>query len=441
MRKIKKILGMAMALVLTAGAVRAGIIPENRVMAEDTTFDEGAHGTKLEEGSCGVAVKYAIYSDGSLYINGSGKMKDYQYSSTTPSPFENNLKITKLYVKSGISYIGSEAFYGCTNLKELYIPSSVASVGGLAFEGTAWLTAQIRKNPLVCLNNVLIDARSSKGSVTVPEGTKRIADRAFEGNGAVTGVKIPAGVTSVGEETFYQCSNLNFVQLPDGLKTIGDYAFSECKRLISVNLPDTITQIGEGAFCDCVKLSTVKIPTGIKELKPSMFWNCRELETVVVPGNVSTIGKEAFYSCMKLKTVVIENGVHIINEDAFTYCDALEKIAIPSSVVKIDNTAFYDYISDLTIYGTAGSEAQTFAKKQKIPFSTEKVTIPITTVKQGDVDGNGTVTLSDAQIALKVALNLIDISDDMKKRADVDGDTYVTLKDAQKILKIALNLI
>lgn len=58
----------------------------------------------------------------------------------------------------------------------------------------------------------------------------------------------------------------------------------------------------------------------------------------------------------------------------------------------------------------------------------------------GDADGNRIVELKDAQIALKCALNLIDVTDYVDV-CDVDADKEVTLLDARLILKYALNLI
>lgn len=58
----------------------------------------------------------------------------------------------------------------------------------------------------------------------------------------------------------------------------------------------------------------------------------------------------------------------------------------------------------------------------------------------GDVNGDGNITLTDAQMALKAALNLTKLTESQEKAADVDGNGKVELKDAQKILKVALNL-
>ena len=59
----------------------------------------------------------------------------------------------------------------------------------------------------------------------------------------------------------------------------------------------------------------------------------------------------------------------------------------------------------------------------------------------GDLDGDSKVSLSDVQIALKGALNIITLTDTQKKAASViSGNGQVTLQDVQMVLKIALNI-
>lgn len=75
-----------------------------------------------------------------------------------------------------------------------------------------------------------------------------------------------------------------------------------------------------------------------------------------------------------------------------------------------------------------------------IPNPDDKPT-PDTGVVRGDVDGNGTVELKDAQIALKIALKIVkNPTPEQIKAADVDNNGSVELKDAQKILKVALKI-
>lgn len=59
----------------------------------------------------------------------------------------------------------------------------------------------------------------------------------------------------------------------------------------------------------------------------------------------------------------------------------------------------------------------------------------------GDANGDGIVTLADAQLVLKAALKLIKISELDESAADVDGRSGISLGDAQLVLKGALKLI
>ena len=56
-----------------------------------------------------------------------------------------------------------------------------------------------------------------------------------------------------------------------------------------------------------------------------------------------------------------------IGVEAFSYCYDLKQVTIPKSVVTIGARAFHE-CRGLTICGTAGSYAQTYATKNKIPF-------------------------------------------------------------------------
>lgn len=59
---------------------------------------------------------------------------------------------------------------------------------------------------------------------------------------------------------------------------------------------------------------------------------------------------------------------------------------------------------------------------------------------KGDADGDSAITVNDAKIALKAALNLVELSRKQFDLLNLDKDSRVTLKDARKILRVALNI-
>ncbi len=63
-----------------------------------------------------------------------------------------------------------------------------------------------------------------------------------------------------------------------------------------------------------------------------------------------------------------------------------------------------------------------------------------TDVVKGDVNGDKSVSLEDAQIVLKAALKIIKLNEIQTKAADVCQNGTIELEDAQKILKVALRI-
>ncbi|MBQ7061335.1 MAG: dockerin type I repeat-containing protein, partial [Clostridia bacterium] len=59
----------------------------------------------------------------------------------------------------------------------------------------------------------------------------------------------------------------------------------------------------------------------------------------------------------------------------------------------------------------------------------------------GDVDGNGTVTVSDAIMALRCAMGILTLTPEQFARADIDGSSTVTVSDAIMILRTAMGLL
>lgn len=106
------------------------------------------------------------------------------------------------------------------------------------------------------------------------------------------------------------------------------------------------------------------------------------------------------------------------NSHVYAYGDASGYVCLVDS---------YDLVNSRDIYSICPAmhiNFETFDKEQ----------IP------GDLDGNGTVTPSDARTALRIAANLETATDDMRAVADINSDGHVTPSDARTILRIAANL-
>ncbi len=98
---------------------------------------------------------------------------------------------------------------------------------------------------------------------------------------------------------------------------------------------------------------------------------------VTIPSSVKTIHSYAMSFC-DIDEIVMEEGVEIIDEYAFIGADDLEKVTIPNSVILMDNsfigfecddkTYEPEKMDDFVMYGKKGSEAEAYAKENKLKF-------------------------------------------------------------------------
>lgn len=210
-----------------------------------------------------------------------------------------------------------------------------------------------------------------------------IADRAFYGKSALTGITISANVKSIGKYAFTGCSNLQTVTFEGNPTTLGDYAFQSCSALTSIELPDSITEIGkytfrycrhltsvrlglattaigEEAFMQCTSLAAIEFPDSVTYIGPSAFGFCEALTDVEIGKNVTEIGKSAFLSASSLERITFGKSLQVIGVGAFEKCEKLTSVSIPDNVTTISDSAFYDCTSlnEVTLGGGITSIGQ-----------------------------------------------------------------------------------
>lgn len=171
-----------------------------------------------------------------VYIKGTGAMKNY-----TGDPIYNDrifgtggYKPVNVYIREGVTSIGTCAFDGCESLISVVIPGSVITIGEGAFYNC-----------------------TSLESVTIGEGVTSIGTCAFYFCTSLTSIDIPNSVTSISDHAFGYCRSLTSIDISDSLTTIDEYAFNDCTSLTSIVIPESVNSIGEGAFHNCRGLTSV----------------------------------------------------------------------------------------------------------------------------------------------------------------------------------------
>ena len=230
--------------------------------------------------------------------------------------------ISAYSIPKSVIIIGDAAFSGCTSLTNITIPESVKSIGAMAFSFCSSLTG-----------------------ITIPESVTSIGMGAFGACTSLTSITIPEGVTSIDDSAFHKCTSLTSITIPESVTSIGNLSFAGCTSLTSITIPESVTSIGYTAFYKCTSLASITIPKGVTSIEASLFANCTSLTSVTIPEGIRSIGYSAFAGCTSLASVTIPKSVTIIGDGAFVNCPKL------------------------TIYGTVGSEAERYAKENKIPFA------------------------------------------------------------------------
>ena len=308
--------------------------------------------------------------------------------------FKNCKNLTKVVVPDSVVNMGDYVFYGCVNLDEINIPDDMNYIGKYRFDNTKILNNQ--SETLKYIGNWVIDCKNVE-DVSIKNGTRGIAGRAFEYCTKLKNIIIPEGVVRISVDAFYYCSNLTSITLPDSLKYISWYAFGWCTNLESITIPSGVTWVGDDAFAYCRKLKSISIPQGVSQISHWIFYDCTNLESITIYDGIEFIGIYAFYDCTKLKEIAIPSSVKSIQKYAFAYCrslqnvvlprsvtslgekaflncSSLETITIPDSVTEISSSAFDGCSSKLTIKGAKGSLAEKFAKQQGFKFEVVKFT-------------------------------------------------------------------
>lgn len=278
--------------------------------------------------------------------------------------------LTGIVVPEGVTRIGYQGFFQCSNLTNVTLPKSLKEIGvpsGQAFGGCtslkngqfiiddiAWwcsLTINGGSNPLSFTKKFYSAPDVEVTDLVIPEGVTSIPQNAFYQCEGIKSVSLPSTLTTIGESAFYGCNGLKSVAIPAGAE-IGYGAFQHCENLTNVTIPEGVTKIGGSAFCHtgltsltlpstitsmsqsfygCADLATLTLTPGITSLNGS-FYNCPSLTTVDIPGSIKGIGSSDFSNCNGLTTVVLNEGTEKIE---FSGCTNLKTINFPSTTKEI----------------------------------------------------------------------------------------------------------
>ena len=358
---------------------------------------------------------------------------------------------------ANVRYVGDSSFANCSKLKSFgSIGKNLSVLDHRAFTGTGWYNNQ--KDGVVYFQNF---AYCYKGTMpkntqlTFKEGTKAIVGGFIFGDLELT----PHNVA------YFEPPVLTKVVIPKSCQYIGYYAFSGCESLKNITLNG-----GELVERDAFQnngCETITLPSTMRVVDDDSFTG-KNLKTVNLNGGLQYIGEGAFFSMGKIKNMTVPASVTHIGEQAIGYYPVDPDDPIP------------EVIPNFVIYGTSGTEAQTYADSNGIQFNSiasgttvkgtaksyltadDTVTIQLvksgvvayeTTVKGNSADysisgvANGTYTMrvskkshADREYTVKVWSADVTQNVEIFPIGDVNSDGDISVVDATLVQKYIVGL-
>lgn len=373
--------------------------------------------------------------------------------------FSNCTNLTTITGGTNVRYIGDSSFANCSKLKSFgSIGKNLSVLDHRAFTGTGWYNNQ--KDGIVYFQNF---AYCYKGTMpkntqlTFKEGTKAIVGGFIFGDLELT----PRNVA------YFEPPVLTKVVIPKSCQYIGYYAFYGCESLKNITL------------------------NGGELVEMDAFQN-NGCETITLPSTMRVVDDDSFTG-KNLKTVNLNDGLQYIGEGAFFSMGKIKSVTVPASVTHIGVQAIGYYppdpdnpfvlsevIPNFVIYGTSGTEAQTYADSNGIQFNSiasgtivkgtaksylsadDTVTIQLvksgvvayeTTVKGNSADysisgvANGTYTMivskkshADREYTVKVSSADVTQNVEIFPIGDVNSDGDISVVDATLVQKYIVGL-
>lgn len=405
--------------------------------------------------------------------------------------FKDCTGIEVVSLPSELEVLPYGAFQNCTSLTEIKIPKTVTnenqnmSIG--PFWGCTLLKNVVFEDGMTKVPNGILKDASAVESVVLPSTVTEIGNDAFNGCTSLKQLPDISAVTKIDYQSFKNCTSLKSIDLSDTITEIGMLSFSGCNGLEQVKLPKNLQILTYGAFQNCASLTEISIPKTVtnknENLSIAPFEGCISLkkvvfeeettkvsheilkdasavETVVIPDTVTEIEYGAFKGCTSIVNLTLPKNLTELGESSFEHCDNLAEVILPAHVKKINNKAFKDclsltsvtipeatttigsnvfsYPARMTIYGVAGSYAETYAAEKNINFvaiEPETPDIPEEPEKEDQVisvNSSYSKTYGDSAFNLNAQIiqgdGRLTYSSDHTEIAVVDGEGNISIK-------------
>ena len=291
--------------------------------------------------------------------------KAYFVTKIADSAFDES-KITSLTIGEYIDSIGESACANCKFLKMFNSNAKLTYIGSRAFEGC-----------------------SNLSNIILPNGLKYIGDRAFSNCLLSDELSIPSSVTSIGICSFFG-TNIHTLSLSSQKLSIGEYAFAQANKLEVINIASltnwcnykfetiysnplyyarVLTLNGEPIVdLDLTSEQIISIPEGA-------FLRQTSIKKVKLGATLKTISSKSFYTSSIISINILAEIPPKIEKDSFThstYANAI--LTVPFGCVQVyKNSSFWSSFSNIVEAEDKSSNVDTNIFKESIHINNRNI--------------------------------------------------------------------
>lgn len=138
-----------------------------------------------------------------------GKVDENGNSQLLEYAFERCTNLTSVDFGTGWKEIGTNAFFGCSALKDIVLPEGVEYIRNGAFNGAAIEAIHLPNTLKVIEANAFVCENLK--TITIPASVEKIEAQAFQKNKALTDVYVLGTKTKAENQAFYQHASASFI--------------------------------------------------------------------------------------------------------------------------------------------------------------------------------------------------------------------------------------
>ncbi|MBQ7702543.1 MAG: leucine-rich repeat domain-containing protein [Candidatus Methanomethylophilaceae archaeon] len=285
---------------------------------------------------------------------------------------ENNSGSIPADFNTSIATLCTSLSIELSDIKAVYLGTGITSIGDNAFEG---LTGMI--------------------GIDIPDSVTDVGDEAFLGCSSMEVIYIPPGTTSLGDDVFKGCSSLREIMVAskDPTGGTGNPNYSSEDGILYNKTRTTLIKCPEG------KTGSVTVDTSTIAISDYAFYNASGVTAVTMPNGLTTIGESAFELASSIKNITIPSTVASLGVKAFFNCRLLTSVvfesgatgSIPANCFNGSTISAVDYTPDIQIiYFKGTGSAITFESTSHLDGDWYKDEDTTTTAISYDSDGSST---------------------------------------------------